>query len=348
MNSSSLDVNQALIAKEARVSQSTVSRVLNGGNGVNPSKKARVLEAMTRLGYRPHVLAQGLARGRSMTIGVLTPNITSPFFVEVLGGIEEGLRGSHYHPIFACADFSITNNAASEAIELLVSRRVDALIIVQTDASDEQLLEWAAQLPLVVVARIVPGLESQCSSFDNEAGGYLATKTLIELGHTRIAHIGGPKTNHEALERFRGYRRALKEFRIPFEEKLYVEGDFLEQSGTFAVNALFARGQLFTALFTATDLMAYGARLGLHRLGMRVPEDVSLIGFDDLRVSQYFVPPLTTIRQPTLEYGVTAARTALQLLRGQVSTISKFAPELVHRESTAMIGRPRNLPTPPQ
>jgi LacI family transcriptional regulator len=347
MNSQNRHVNQALIAQEAHVSQSTVSRVLNGGEGVNAAKKKRVLEAMERLGYRPHVLAQGLARGRSMTIGVLTPNISSLFFAEVLGGIEEGLRGSPYYPIFVGADFSNTDNAALEALEVLASRRVDALIILRTDISDEHLCQWAERLPVVVMLRVVKKLEEQCISFDNEMGGYLATKTLIELGHTRIAHISGPQTNHEAIERFAGYRRALQEFRIPFEDKLLFEGDFLEQSGTFAINALLARGRLFTALFAGNDLMACGARLGLHRLGMRVPEDISLIGFDDLRTSRYFIPPLTTIRQPTLEYGLAAARMALRLLEGQVPpTATLFAPELMRRESALTVTGQRRPPLP--
>jgi LacI family transcriptional regulator len=333
--------NQARIAREAGVSQSTVSRVLNDSAGVDPEKKQRVLEAMERLSYRPHTLAQGLARGRSMTIGVVTPHISSPFFSEILGGIEEGLRGGSYHPIYASADLGRKSGAVLEAIELLVSRRVDALVVLQTDAPAEMLLELSERLPLVVVGRVIQGIEGQCVNFDNEGAAHLATKALLELGHTRIAHVSGPLSHMDGLDRQNGYRRALEEAGIAFDPKLVFEGDFLEPSGSLAITALLARGQLFTAVFAGGDLMAYGARLGLHRQGLRVPEDVSLIGFDDLSISKFYIPPLTTIRQPTMDYGVAAAQTALDLLEGRVPNIPTFTPELVRRESVASIGRSR-------
>jgi LacI family transcriptional regulator len=141
-------VNQARIAREARVSQSTVSRVLNDSTRVNPAKRQRVLDTMERLSYRPNTMAQGLARGRSMTIGVITPHISSAFYGEILGGIEAGLRGGAYHPIYASADLDPSSDAAHKAIEVLVSRRVDAMIILQTHASDEALLELSKRLPL--------------------------------------------------------------------------------------------------------------------------------------------------------------------------------------------------------
>jgi LacI family transcriptional regulator len=337
------NANQAKIALEAHVSQSTVSRVLNDSTGVDPEKKQRVLEAIKRLSYRPHALAQGLARGRSMSIGVVTPHISSPFFSEIMGGIEEGLRGSQYHPIYASAEIGGSNSSVVvEAIELLVSRRVDALIILQTDAKSEFLLELAERMPVVVVMRVIEGLEAQCVSFDNEGGGHLATKTLLEMGHTRIAHISGLHDSQDSIDRQNGYRRALEESGIAFDPNLVFEGDFLEQSGSLAITALLARGQLFTAVFASGDLTAYGARLGLHRQGLRVPEDVSLIGFDDLRDSKFFIPPLTTIRQPTIDYGVASAQAALNLLEGRAASIPKFVPELIRRESVTPIGRSRS------
>ena len=341
-NKSHEGVNQAQIARDAKVSQSTVSRVLNDSAGVDPEKKQRVLEAIKRLSYRPHTLAQGLARGRSLTIGVLTPHISSPFFSEILGGIEEGLRGSGYHPIYASAELGLNRDGVDEAIELLVSRRVDALIVLQTDVSNKTLLELANRLPLVVAGRVIPGLETQCVSFDNEGGAYLATKTLIDLGHTRIAHVSGPLAYPDAIHRQRGYQRALEDAGLNLDPNLLFEGDFLEPSGALAVATLFARGQLFTAVFAAGDLMAYGVRLGLHRQGLRVPEDISLIGFDDMRGSKFFIPPLTTIRQPTMDYGVAAAHAALNLLEGNAPGIPNFPPELIRRESVSAIGRTRS------
>jgi LacI family transcriptional regulator len=156
------------------------------------------------------------------------------------------------------------------------------------------------------------------------------------LGHQRIAHIAGPAAHQDALERRDGYRRALSAAGLPVDEQLIVEGDYTEQSGLLAVQMLLSRGAMFTAIFVANDQMAYGTRLGLYRHGIRVPEDISLVGFDDLLSSAYTTPPLTTVRQPTLEMGRTAAKAVLQLLEDQPIELSALATALVIRESAAL------------
>jgi LacI family transcriptional regulator len=164
---------------------------------------------------------------------------------------------------------------------------------------------------------------------------------LIDLGHTKIAHVSGPLAHEDAFKRRSGYVRALEEAKIEVDEGLMFEGDYLEQSGLMAMSALLARGKLFTAVFVGGDLMAQGVRLGLHRQGLRVPEDISLLGFDDMRGTKYFIPPLTTIRQPMAEYGVAAAQISLDLLQGQPISLPCFQPELVRRESLAPLGSVR-------
>ncbi|MCS7193789.1 MAG: substrate-binding domain-containing protein [Meiothermus sp.] len=321
------------VAREAGVSPSTVSRVINGTARVDARKREAVLRAIERLGYRPNLMAKGLAQGRSLTVGVVTQEISSPYYGEMLKGVEQALEGTPYHPIFASGHWRADQEEA--ALKVLVGRQVDGLIVMDGSVPAERLLELAQSMPVVVVGRDIPGL--CCLSIDNLQGAYEGTRHLIELGHRRIAHIAGPQSHLDAVERLRGYKRALEEAGLPFDPALVVEGDYLEPSGLLAVEALLTRGALFTAIFAANDQMAYGANVALYRRGIRVPHDVSLVGFDDLPSSSYFTPPLTTVRQPGLEMGWEAARLVLALLEGGEYNPKPLAARLVIRESTALL-----------
>jgi LacI family transcriptional regulator len=323
------------IAREAGVSPSTVSRVLNGTVPVAEDKRAAVLAVIERHKYRPNVVARGLARGTTGAIGVLTQAISSQFYGEILYGIEQGLRGSAYHAVFASANWQRDEELA--ALDLLVERRVDAMLVLGGLVPDEQLRRVAEEIPLIVVGRSVEGLEAHCLRVDDELGAYTATRYLIDLGHRRIVHITGALFHQDARDRQAGYCRALEEAGLPADPQLIVEGDYTEHSGLLASQALLSRGTLFSAIFTANDQMAYGVRLGLFRRGLRVPEDISLVGFDDLLGSRYSIPPLTTIRQPTTDLGREAAQAALRLLEGQPPAIPTPAVELVIRESAAQL-----------
>ncbi|HEX5692737.1 MAG TPA: substrate-binding domain-containing protein [Roseiflexaceae bacterium] len=322
------------IARAAGVSPSTVSRVLNSTTPVAEDKRAAVLAAIDELNYRPNAAAQGLASGRSMTIGVVTQSVGSPFYTAILRGIEQGLQTSGYQLLFASGNWRM--HEERKAVEALTGRRVDALIVMGGRLPDEQLRQVAAQVPLVVIGQNVAGLEAHCLRVDNVRGAYQATRHLLDLGHRRIAHITGDLSHADAIERRDGYAQALADAGIAVDPQLIVEGTFVEQSGLLALEALISRAMPFTALFAANDQMAYGARLALYRRGIRVPEDLSLIGFDDLFGSAYTTPPLTTVRQPMDEVGRAAARAALQLLAGQPLAPQIFPAELVVRESTAL------------
>jgi LacI family transcriptional regulator len=191
-------------------------------------------------------------------------------------------------------------------------------------------------LPLVVIGRSIEGIEHQCLRVDDVRAAYEATCYLINLGHQRIAHIAGPATHQDAIDRREGYRRALSEARLPVDEQLSVAGDYTEQSGLLALQALLSRGTLFTAIFAANDQMAYGARLALYRHGVRVPDDISIVGFDDLLTSAYTTPPLTTVRQPTFEMGRAAAQAVLDLLEGRTIQLPTLTTSLIIRESAAL------------
>jgi len=318
------------IAREAGVSPSTVSRVLNGNVPVAENKRAAVLAVISKRNYQPSAVAQGLARGRAGVIGVLTQSMSSPFYGEIFHGIEQGLCETPYHPMFANGGWRADEELA--ALSLLAQRRVDGLIVLWGTLPDEHLLRIAAELPMVVMGRSVPEIGQQCLRINDVQGGYDATRYLIDLGHRRIAHITGLLAQQDARDRYKGYLQALAEAGLPADPQLTVEGDFNEQSGLLAMQALLNRSSRFTAVFAGNDQMAYGARLALFRNGIRVPEDISLVGFDDQLGSAYTTPPLTTVRQPVADMGRAAAQALLQLLDGQPIAVPAFEAKLVIRE----------------
>ena len=325
------------VALEAGVSPSTVSRILNGTAVVSDLKKQAVQDAIAKLGFVPNPMARGLAGGRTLSIGVVTQAIDSPFYGAALRGIEDELDPAGYSPLFVSGHW----NAAAEArcIDVLRSRRVDGIIVLTGRLTDEALAAYAQSLPVVVTGRNLsaPGLFSL--NFDNFEGGRLATRHLIELGHQRIAFIAGDQDHPDATERLRGYRAALDAAGIAFDPALVVPGEYHEVSGLLAVNRLLEGAQRFTAIFAANDQMALGAALGLQRHSLRVPEDVSLVGFDDLPTSVYAVPPLSTVHQPAYELGRLAASAMLQLLAGAAPVAEMPAPRLIARETSRRLHR---------
>ncbi len=320
------------IARKAGVSVSTVSRVLTGNTPVAEDKRTAVLQAMDRLNYRPSLMARGLVQGMSGTVGVLTQNVASLFYGELVKGIEQGLAGSSHHPLVASGNWRVAEEIA--ALDLLLQRRVDALIVLNGVLPQDRLQAVAdQQLPLIIVGRQVAGLEASCLLVENVAGARAATEHLLALGHRHIAHITGLLSQRDALERRAGYWTTLQAAGCA-DPALIVEGDFEEESGVRAVEHLLAQGRPFSAIFAANDQLAYGARLALYRAGRRVPEDVSLVGFDDQLSSRYTTPPLTTVRQPIFDMGFAAAQAVLQLLAGEHPTLPFFSTELILRNST--------------
>ncbi len=322
------------IARQAGVSPSTVSRVLNGSKRVADDKRALVLAAIKEHQYRPNVLARGLVRGRTMLVGVLAQDIGSPFFAKMVSGIERGLAHTAYRPLLTTTHWH-TEDQEDEvrSLQLLLERRVDGLIVLGGHVPDLELHAAAAHVPTMIVARRVQGLESQCLYIDNEGAAYRATRYLIGLGHTRIAHVTGTPGHPDATDRLAGYRRALAEVGLTVDERLIVEGRFTEESGLAAVEELLARGERFTAIFTANDQSAYGVMLGLFNHGYRIPTDMSLVGFDDQFLSAYTLPPLTTVHHPTLELGQAAAESLVRRLDGKEPMLPHFAADLIIRKS---------------
>ena len=319
------------IAKRAHVSKSTVSRVLNSSAVVHDHKRTAVEKAIHELGFKPNIFAQGLASGRSMTLGILTQNMGGHFYDSIAQGAIEGLADSGYTPLFVDGGWEHTREVAS--IEALLSRKVDGLLVVGGRIDAIKLVKYSNQVPLIVVARDIHGLERQCISVDNKQIGYLSTKYLLEERHSRIVFIHGKQNHPDARDRFTGYRQALREAGVSQAEELVYHGDFSGNAGLKAVNHLLDQGICFSAIVAANDMVAFGARLALYRRGIRVPEDISIIGCDDQEEAALMTPPLTTVRQPSHEMGVAAAKALLSLIIKKECELSALEPALQIRES---------------
>jgi LacI family transcriptional regulator len=331
----STKVTLEMVAERAGVSPSTVSRILNGTAVVSDEKRAAVDEAVAKLEFVPNPVARGLAGGRTLSIGVVSQAIDSPFYGAALRGIEIELDAAGYSPLFMSGHWRADEEA--RCIDVLKSRRVDGLIVLTGRLADSALRSVARSLPVVVTGRHLKAGNLLSMDFDNREGARLAAQHLIELGHRRIAFISGDPEHPDAVVRLQGYRSAVEAAGLRFDPALVLEGNFTEHSGLLAVERLLDSRTRFSAILAANDQMAFGAALGLHRRGRRVPDDVSLVGFDDVAGSLYMVPPLTTVHNPIQEIGQLAARAMLGLLAGERPAIEVPAPRLIVRESTRAV-----------
>lgn len=323
------------IADTANVSKSTVSRVLNKNTPVNEQKKRAVLAAMEKLQYRPNLAARSLASGTSLTLGIVTQNIGSPFYDSVTQGVILGMSDSGYSPIFGDGQWNPETEA--RVIETLVDRNVDALVMVGGSLNGDQIQNISGDKPIVLVARRLKDWDTPMVAIDNVQAAKQAVNYLIDSGHRRIAHVKGIPEHQDAVDRYEGYCQALAEANIELQDDWVVSGDFSSQSGVMAIESLLMRGESFTAIFAGNDEMAFGIRLGLYRRGIRVPEDISIIGFDDQPSSAFMTPPLTTVAQPASEMGIAAAKLALSKLTNDPYTPPELKAELILRESVKQI-----------
>lgn len=326
------------VSELAGVSLATVSRVMNDSGRVSDKTREKVLAAMRELDYRPNTVAQSLASNRSNCVGVLVSEVSGPIFGSMLSGIENELRSAGKFTIFATGHSD--EQKEYEAIRFLISRNCDALILHVEAVSDEYLLEQKdGTLPFLLMNRIVPGLENNCIALDNEQGGYAATKMLLEAGHRDIAYISGPLSWGDASARLAGHKRALKEYGQRFDERLLVEGDYQEITGSNAMTQLLQQGIPFSAVACANDDMAAGAIEMIRGRGMSIPEDMSIVGFDNAPISRHLYPKLSTINFPIEDMGRMAARWVLQQVydKNGAEIQRVFEPRLIERASV----RPR-------
>ena len=327
-------VTLGMVAAACGVSPSTVSRILNGTAIVSEEKRAAVDRAIAELGFVPNPIARGLAGGRTMSVGVITQAIDSPFYGVALRGIEEELDPLGYSPLFVSGHWNAEHE--KRCFDTLMARRVDGLIILTGRLSNATLKAIAKQIPTVITGRELKAPNLVSLDFDNVRGARLATEHLIAQGHRDIAHIAGDPLHPDAIDRLRGYREALEAAGLPFRESLVLPGMYFEESGREMVERLLASGQRFTAIFAANDQMAFGAAVALHAHGLRVPDDVSLVGFDDLAPAAHVVPPLTTVRTPRAQIGQAAAEMLLTLMRSEAPASAQvdLGFEILQRQST--------------
>ena len=321
-----------LVAELSGVSPSTVSRILNNTAKVSDSKKETVLRVIEETGFRPNLAARTLAGGRAMSVGVLTQYIDSPFYGEAIRGIEEVLASEGYTALFASGQGD--RRLELERLSMLMERNIDGLIVLSSTLEDDELEALAKELPVVLTGRATLNQKLTSIGFDNLGGGALALGHLADLGHKIIAVIDGPDDPDSAL-RMEGIRSECHQRGIHLDSARVEVGDFNEQGGYRAMGRLLAKDRHFSAVIALNDQMAYGAMLALNEAGLHVPEDVSLVGFDNLSHSAYTVPPLTTISQPVNRIGAMAASTVLAMSAGFEQSMDQAVDaSIVVRQST--------------
>lgn len=302
------------VASHAKVSVTTVSHVINGTRYVDPQTELRVRDAIHVLKFRPNSLARSLRRRESSTIGLITPDNSNPFFADVARAIEDSGFNVGYSVFLCNSDGSEKKENAY--INVLISKQVDGLILIssrQHVLAFEKLIE--TNLPVVIVDREVhETARVDQVMVDNEQGGYLAGRYLVERGHHRIVCISGPSNLTPSEGRAAGFRRALSEAGINLAEEATIRGDFRYSGGESAAEEFLRRQLPFTAVFAANDLMAIGAMNVFHRFGKRLPDDISVIGFDNVLQGEMTWPRLTTIAQPIADLG----RISIGLLRDRI------------------------------
>ena len=323
------------VAKLADVSIATVSRVVNTDSRVKEQTRQKVLSAMLKLGYQPNSIAQSLATRTSNSVGVLVSELHGAFYGAMLSAIEETLRAAGKFVLVATGHDR--EDQEREGIRFLVGRNCDALIVHVSGLPDKFLVEQnKKKTPIIVVNRKVRGIADRCFSLDNELGGYLAARSLLQAQHRNIAYISGPLDWADAHQRLQGHKRALAEASVTFDQRLLYEGDYHEATGSRALNHLFGKGIPFTAVVCANDEMA-----AAHDRGLKLPDELSIVGFDDAPISRYIYPKLSTVHYPITDMGHMAARWVLQNVYKHDNLDVRqrvFRPNFVDRDSVSAPG----------
>ncbi|GIF62660.1 LacI family transcriptional regulator [Asanoa ishikariensis] len=323
------------VAARAGVSHQTVSRVINRHPNVAVATRARVLAAIAELGYRPNGAARALATGSTRTIGLVTSNISQYGPAQTMLGLEHAAREAGYFLTVSVLD-DAGARTMTEAIDRLATQSVDAIVALSTyDEAVLALREVHAAVPLITVQASGDG-DGPAVWVDQETGAALATRHLLDLGHRTVHHVSGPAGSIEAAARASSWRAVLDS--AGARPPSMLRGDWLPASGHAAGRELVARrrgGESVTAVFVANDQMAFGLLNAFHEAGLRVPDDVSVVGFDNVPEAPYYIPPLTTVRQDFAELGRRGVQLVLGLLGGEQARPCPVVPQLLVRATTA-------------
>jgi DNA-binding LacI/PurR family transcriptional regulator len=325
------------IARIARVSHSTVSRALQNSPLVNVETAEKIREIARQSGYRASAVARGLVTKRTLTIGLVVTTIADPFASEVVCGIEEAANDLGYSVFLA--DSNADPNREQQVVQSFAERRVDGIVVTSSRVGALYLpLLSEMRVPIVLVNNQHPGAFVHSVMIGNVAGSREAANHLIGLGHRRIAYLGDQFGYQSDTERFQGYREALDAAGLPFHPELVVRGDGKPEEAKRAMEELLVLPEPPTAVFCYNDMTALGALRSIHMRGRRVPEDISVVGFDDLFLASYMQPALTTVRQPMRRMGLLAMESLFRLMSGEDAEIRiTVEPELIVRDSTARV-----------
>ncbi len=333
------------VAKLARVGIGTVSRAINNSQQIKPETKERVMRAIEELGYTPHAMAQGLARRKTGIIAAIMPFYTGHFYHELMRGMQRALVSISYDLILYYVEQSEKRDHFLD--RTLREKRCDGVLVISMDVPEEFQKKYAeAELPMVLVDRSQTGIDSV--RVENEDGALQATRYLISHGHRRIAMISGNSNSMPARERHAGYVRALREAGIEPDEQLYLPAErldaapelqendgFNEKAGQAATEKLLQEsGEKFTAIFGASDILTIGAMKAIRAAGLRIPEDIALVGFDDIELSSYL--GLSTMKQPMFDMGNLAVKRLMEKIENKDTTVKQIilSPQLVLRDSS--------------
>ena len=322
------------IAKVALVSYSTVSRALTDSPRVKPETRERIKRLASEMGYSPSAVARSLVTQRTQTIGLVATTITDLFQAEVIQVIEETALDHGYSVILAHSGSG--SERELDEFQALRERRVDGIILisVRADSACASLLR-DTDMPIVFINNVLNDQYARSVRVDNYGGAVQAVQHLLELGHQRVAYITGPSLEWDNIERRKGYEQALLSHGVPVDPALILQGDSRPRGGTQAMRELLALASGPTAVFCYNDASALGALRAAHAAGQRDPQDLSIVGFDDIDLAAHFEPPLTTFAQPKRDMGQMAVQMILAMLAGeQISENCVMPGHLIVREST--------------
>ena len=323
------------VAAEAGVSSCTASRALNGTmlNKVSEETRQRILNVAESMGYKPNIMARGLARKRTNLLGVLLPEIRTSFLPQTLEGIWHAAEDAGMAVLLHSTDWQASKEG--KYLYQLLEWQVDAIIWVPSGPENiKAFSEVEKNTPVIQLFTDIKELASSKIVLDNEKGGYIATKHLIEKGHTRIAHLSAT-TDHftpAGKDRLRGYLRALQEANLPIDEKLIVESSYTAEGGRKAFREVVKYQP--TAIFACSDMTAWGVIQQASLLGIRVPEDLAVVGFDNIHLSSLILPALTTVEQPQEKFGEIAVKQVIAALDNKPSEKITLEPRLIERKSS--------------
>lgn len=324
------------VSELAGVSLATVSRVMNKNTKVSEKTAQKVLDAMAALNYRPSSIAQSLASNCTNSVGLMVTGLNGAFFGQMMAGIESTLREAKKHVIITTGH----NEEAREkqGIEFLKSRNCDALIIHVEAVDNAYLIELCkSDIPVYIIGCYIEEIKDHCIVLDNELGGYLATRAVLDQGHKEVGYISGPSCKLDSQQRLEGHKRALSECGVVYNDDYVYAGNYLDTGGRDGIRAFIKNKMPITALVCANDEMASGAMTYAREHDLVLPRDLSVVGFDNVIFARHIHPKLTTIENPVYEMGTMAANMVLKNVYQQKDLIieREFKPTLVVRQSVS-------------